>query len=150
MVTWSNTQKSGVQCSLLGIISLLNVNVNADVYSLKSPWVQQTLQFALLVLEFSFMVSSPLGEYSTFSAANVIHNFPIFRSTWYPSLLGGQSQYGMRSLPDTSTNGQLWESSPRPSDLESNDLSTWWHASTIFVHPCNESQRRNKFIMIKL
>ena len=39
-----------------------------------------------------------------------------FRSTRYPLLLGAQRQYGMRSLPDTSTHDQQWESNPRPSD----------------------------------
>ena len=45
--------------------------------------------------------------------------------TRYPLWLGGPRQCGIRSLPDTSTHGQRWESNPRPSDLESNALSTW-------------------------
>ena len=36
----------------------------------------------------------------------------------------GQGQYGMKRLPDTSTHDQQWESNARPSDLESNTLST--------------------------
>ena len=89
-------------------------NVNADVYSLKSPWIQQTLQFTPLVLQFSLIWSHLLwAEFSAFSAANAIHKFPIFHSTSYPLLLGGQRQYGMRSLPDTSTHDQQWESNPR-------------------------------------
>ena len=40
--------------------------------------------------------------------------------TRYPLRLGGPKQYGIRSLPDTFTHGQHWESNPRPSDLESN------------------------------
>ena len=59
----------------------LTVSVDVNVK------VQHTLQFTPLV----------------FSAANVIHNFSSFHSTKYPSLLGGQRQYGMRSLPNTST-----------------------------------------------
>ena len=47
--------------------------------------------------------------------------------TRYPLRLGGPRQCGIRSLPDTSTHGQCWESNPRPSDLESNALSTWPH-----------------------
>ena len=53
-----------------------------------------------------------------------------FLSTRYPSLLGKQSQYEMRSLPQkihTTTSGN------RTPDLlffESNTLSTWSHAST--------------------
>ena len=35
--------------------------------------------------------------------------FPIFRSTRHPSLLGGQRQYGMTSLPDTSAHDQQWQ-----------------------------------------
>ena len=34
------------------------------------------------------------------------------------------------SLPDTSTHGQRLESNPRPSDVESNTLSTGPHAPT--------------------
>ena len=48
--------------------------------------------------------------------------------TRYPLRLGGPKQCGIRSLPDTSTHGQHWESNPRPSDLESNALSTGPHA----------------------
>ena len=47
--------------------------------------------------------------------------------TRYPLRLGGPRQCGIRSLPNTSTHGQHWESNPRPSDLESNALSTWPH-----------------------
>ena len=34
----------------------------------------------------------------------------------------------LRSLPDTSTHDQQWESNARPSDLDSNALSTQAHA----------------------
>ena len=50
--------------------------------------------------------------------------------TRYPLRLGGPRQCGIRSLPDASTHGQHWESNPRPSDLESNALSTWPRAPT--------------------
>ena len=50
-----------------------------------------------------------------------------FLSTRYPSLLGGQMQYEMRSLPYTSTHDKQLESNPRNSDLESNTLSTGPH-----------------------
>ena len=45
-------------------------------------------------------------------------------STWYPSLLGRQRQYGLGMLPDTSIYDQQWESNPRPFDLESDALGT--------------------------
>ena len=77
----------------------VNVNVNVEVYSLKSPWVQQTLQFTPLVLELSLVQSHLLwGEFSAFSAADAIHNFSNFRSTRYPSLLCGQRWHGMRGF----------------------------------------------------
>ena len=38
--------------------------------------------------------------------------------------------YPLRSLPDTSTHDQHWESNPKPSDLESNAPSTWPHTPT--------------------
>ena len=47
--------------------------------------------------------------------------------TRYPLWLGGLRQYGIRSLPDTSTHGQDWESNRRPSNLEFNTLSTASH-----------------------
>ena len=50
--------------------------------------------------------------------------------TRYPLRLGGPRQCGIQSLPDTSTHGQQWESNPRPSDLESNTLSTRPYAPT--------------------
>ena len=43
-------------------VNFINVNVTVDVYSLISPWVQQTLQFTPLVLELSYTVASPLGR----------------------------------------------------------------------------------------
>ena len=46
----------------------------------------------------------------------------------YPLRLGGPRQCGIRSLPNTSTHGQHWESNPRPSGLEFNTLSSWSHA----------------------
>ena len=77
----------------------VNVNVNVEVYSMKSLWVQQTLQFTPLVLELSLIRSHLLwGEFSAFSAADAIHNFSNFRSTRYPSLLGRQRRYGMRGF----------------------------------------------------
>ena len=81
------------------LLSLLNVNVNVEVYSLKCPWVQQTLQFTPLVLELSLIRSHLLwGEFSAFSAADAIHNFSSFCSTRYPSLLGGQRRHDMRGF----------------------------------------------------
>ena len=38
--------------------------------------------------------------------------------------------YPLRSLPNTSTHDQHWESNPKPSDLESNISSTWPHTPT--------------------
>ena len=46
----------------------------------------------------SYTVSSPLGRFSAFSAADAIHNFSKFRSTRYLSLLGGQRWHGMRGF----------------------------------------------------
>ena len=46
---------NGVYMNHLMYVDDLNVNVNVEVYSLKSPWVQQTLQFTPLVLELSLL-----------------------------------------------------------------------------------------------
>ena len=76
-----------------------------------------------LVLKLSLIRSHLLwGEFNAFFAPNDIHIFPIFHSTRYPLLLGGQRHHGMRSLPDTFTHDQQWESNPRPSDLKCNAL----------------------------
>ena len=72
----------------------------------------------------SYTVSSPLGRIQRFFSSFSQSQLSIFRSTRYPSLLGGQRRYGMRSLPDTSTHDRQWESNPRPLDLESGALTT--------------------------
>ena len=51
----------------------------------------------------------------------------------YPLWLGGPRQSGIQSLPDTPTHSQHWESNTRPSDPESNALSTWPHALTYYM-----------------
>ena len=51
--------------------------------------------------------------------------------TRYPSQLGGLRQCGIRSLADNSTHNQYLKLNPRPSDLESNALSTWLSAPTL-------------------
>ena len=61
--------------------SWMNINVNVYVYSLISPCVRRSSQFTPLVLDLSLIRSHLLcGEFSTFSAANDIHNAPIFVS----------------------------------------------------------------------
>ena len=89
----------------------------SGLYSLH-PWYWNTL--------FNRLISS--GENATFahSAAAIVnhYNFSFLCSTRYPTLLGKQRQYQMRSLPDTCTHDQQWESNPRHLDLESNAPST--------------------------
>ena len=64
--------------------------------------------------------------------------------TRYPLWLGGPRQCGIRSLPNTLTHGQPWESNPRPSDLESNARFTGPHApidfgyARSFIMSCEE------------
>ena len=48
---------------------------------------------------YSFTVSSPGVECSTFSAAEAIHTVLIFHSTWYPVLSGGQRRCGFKASP---------------------------------------------------
>ena len=64
--------------------------------------------------------------------------------TRYLLRLSGPRQCGFRSLPDTSTHGQHWESNPRPSDLESNALSTWPRA------PTNDKKKLRKLVLTQL
>ena len=52
-----------------------------------------------MVLELTLIRSHLLwGEFSAFFAADAICNFSNFRSTRYPSLLGGQRQHGRRGF----------------------------------------------------
>ena len=68
-----------VNTSIMLLPNKWKVNVNVYDYSAISPWVQQTSEFTPLALEFSLIRSHRLwGEFSTFSAANAIHNSPIF------------------------------------------------------------------------
>ena len=70
--------------------------------------------------------------------------FPIFRSTWYPSLLGGQRRYGMRGFAQhlyTSINfSDLRELVNLPcatigvEDYEANQSS--WHEAFFVLHEC--------------
>ena len=52
-------------------------------------------------------------------------------------------QCGIRILPDTSTHGRHWESNPRPSDLDSNAISTWTTSCTSSSHSVAKSNRCN-------
>ena len=63
------------------------------------------------------------GKFSAFSAASGIHNSAILVPP------GTHHCWVGRGSTDTSTHDQLWESNPRPSDLESNALSTQTHQS---------------------
>ena len=64
----------------------------------------------------------PLARWAPMQPATIDPTLDL--CTRYPLRLGGLRQCGMRSLRNTSTHGQDWESNPRPSDLESNALST--------------------------
>ena len=77
-----------------------------------SPWVQQTAQFTPLVSELSLTRSHLLwGEFSAFLQLMPFHNSPFFRSTRYPSLLGGQRRSGMRGFAQhlyTQVTSMIW------------------------------------------
>ena len=97
-VPYRHYWKHNIVCQRVIILTTTR-NVNVEVYSLKSLWVQQTLQLTPLVLKLSLIWSHLLwGEFSAFSAADAIHNFSNFRSTRYQSLLGGQRRHGMRGF----------------------------------------------------
>ena len=62
---------------------------------------------------------------------------------WYPFWLGGWRQCGIQNLPDTSADGQHWESNPRPSDLRVQCPIHWatcgtlWRGTYCNGHPYN-------------
>ena len=70
----------------------------------------------------------PLARWAPMQPATVDPTLDL--CTRYPLRVGGPRQCWIQSLPDTSTCGQHWESNPRPSDLESNALSTRPHDPT--------------------
>ena len=72
---------------------------------------------------------SPLARWALMQPATI--DLTLDLCARYPLRLGGPRKCGIRSLPDTSTHGQHWESNPRPSDLESNALTTGPHAPNI-------------------
>ena len=71
----------------------------------------------------------PLSRWAPMQPATIDPTLDL--CTRYPLRLGGPRQCGMRSLPDTYTHGLLWESNPRPSDLESSALSIVPHAPKV-------------------
>ena len=71
----------------------------------------------------------PLARWAPMQPATIDPTLDL--CTRYPLWLGGLRQCGIWSLPDTSTHGQHWESNPRPSDLESDNLSTGPNAPKI-------------------
>ena len=98
-----------------------------------SPWVQRTVQLHPWYRNthfYSFILC--MEGVPVFSELLQLkpnpYNWAFYRSTWYPSVLGGQRQYGMRSLPNTFIHDHQQESNPRPSGIEFYALSTWPHA----------------------
>ena len=91
------------------------------------PWYWNFTVYNPGIGTLSYTISSPLGRIQHIFCSKCHSQFTIF-PTRYPLLLGGQRQYRMRSLPNTSTHDQQWESNPIPSGLNPNDLSIWPHA----------------------
>ena len=89
----------------------------------KGSWLESRLHDNACSTDFTF----PLARWAPMQPATIDPTLDL--CTRYPLWLGGPRQCGIRSLPDTSTHGQHWESNPRPSDLESNALSTGPHLS---------------------
>ena len=68
----------------------------------------------VLLVFYSLISSGEDSLFVHFAAATANHyNFGFLHSTRYPSLLGRQRKYGMRSLPNTSTHDQQWEWNPQ-------------------------------------
>ena len=82
----------------------------------------------------------PLARWTPMQPATIEPTLDL--CTRYPLRLGRPRQCGIRSLPDTSTYGQHWDSNPRPSDLESNALSTGPHALYIWKYTYTGPQLR--------
>ena len=63
----------------------------------------------------------PLAKWAPVQSATIDPNLDLCPR--HPLWLGGSRQCGIKSLPETCTHGQCWESNPRPSDLVSNALT---------------------------
>ena len=125
------------------------VNVNVYVYSLIFHRVQQTSQFKPLVLELSHVQSHLIwGEFSTFSAADVIHNSPFFVPPgihhWW-----------------VNRDGMIWEACPTPLHMSGSvTRAPVTHPSTNIEHViwyqvccvsfCVNNAIRNIWILISL
>ena len=106
------------------------------------PWYWNTLFYSLISSgknsAFVHFAAAVVNHYNSYINTEPTLLTLIFSSitiqffccTRYPSLLSRPREYGMRSLPDTSTHDQHWKSNLGPFDLESNVPSTQPHAST--------------------
>ena len=79
-----------------------------------------------------------------------LNKFITTRSARYLSLLARQKQYGMRSLPDTSTHGKQWESNPRACCLNKDSLMNINLTTSKFEDAFWLDSRRIKQLVFKL
>ena len=98
------------------------VGVHVGVHVRISRWVQQSVQFAALVLALlqSHLLRRKFSICALYCSYSQSLQFSFPPGTHH--CLVGSMEWG--SLPHISTHEQQWESNPRPFDLDSNALST--------------------------
>ena len=114
-------------CSILCTISTENMQAEEDIKNYeqnkgKGSCLESRLHDNACSTDFTF----PLARWAPMQPATIDPTLDL--CTRYQSRLGRPRQCGIQSLPDSSTHGQHWELNPKPSDLESNALSTDPHA----------------------
>ena len=91
------TAEDWTKIYMTGII--LQIKVKVVIYSPISPKAHGILHQLPPGIATLFPVSSLWGEYSAFSVVEASHTAPMFCSTWYQLLLGGQSWCGFKACP---------------------------------------------------
>ena len=100
----ANLLESLISVSVSVIILLFSVKV-------KDSCLGSRLHDNACSTDFTF----PLARWAPMQPATIDPTLDL--CTRFPLRLGGPMQCGIRSLPNTSTSGQHWESNLRPSDL---------------------------------
>ena len=114
-------RKVRVSASLITIIINHQDHPHLSSYLVKGKGKGSCLESRLHDNVCSTDFTFPLARWAPMQPATIDPTLDL--CTRYPLRLGV-----IRSLPNTSTHGQHWESNPRPSNFESNALSTGPHA----------------------
>ena len=95
---WAGFEPAITRTPVLSSATVLQAPTKMVIIAQISPKAHRTYINYPQILELnSFTVSSPWGGCSMFTAAAAFHSVPVFRSTRYQLLLGGQRQCGFKA-----------------------------------------------------